>query len=66
LTNPRSRQHSNAHRRGTERVRRHFATTLVASIVDDHCDGDVKIPLGMIVSEKELTWSASRDRAGTR
>ena len=28
--------------------------TLVGSIVADHCDGDVTIPLGMILSEKEL------------
>ncbi len=35
-----------------KRTRTHL--TLVASIVDDHCDGDVTIPLGMIVSEKEL------------
>ncbi len=27
---------------------------LVGSIVADHCDGDVTIPLGMILSEKEL------------
>ncbi len=34
------------------RTKRHV--TLVASIVEDECDGDVSIPLGMIISEKEL------------
>ncbi len=35
-----------------KRTRTHL--TLVGSIVADHCDGDVTIPLGMILSEKEL------------
>jgi hypothetical protein len=30
------------------------ALTLVASLVDDEGDGDVTIPIGMILSEKEL------------
>jgi hypothetical protein len=30
------------------------ALTLAASLVDDECDGDVTIPIGMILSEKEL------------
>lgn len=34
------------------RTKRHL--TLVASIVEDDGSGDVTIPLGMIVSEKEL------------
>ena len=28
--------------------------TLAASLVDDECDGDVTIPLGMILREQEL------------
>ena len=36
-----------------KRSRTHL--TLVGSVVADHCDGDVTIPLGMVVSEKELT-----------
>jgi hypothetical protein len=28
--------------------------TLTASIVDDECDGDVTIPLGMIIREEIL------------
>jgi hypothetical protein len=35
-----------------KRTRTHV--TLVGSIVADHCDGDVTIPVGMIVNEKEL------------
>jgi hypothetical protein len=35
-----------------KRARTHL--TLVGSIVADHFDGDVTIPLGMILSEKEL------------
>ncbi len=35
-----------------KRTKRHV--TLVASIVEDEGSGDVTIPLGMIVSEKEL------------
>ena len=35
-----------------KRTRTHL--TLVGSIVADHCDGDVTIPLGMILSVKEL------------
>jgi len=36
-----------------KRTRRYL--TLAASLVDDECDGDVTIPLGMILQEKELT-----------
>jgi hypothetical protein len=36
-----------------KRTRTHL--TLVGSIVADHCDGDVTIPLGMTLSKKELT-----------
>ena len=39
-----------------KRTRTHL--TLVGSIVGDHCDGDVTIPLGMILSEKELAPKA--------
>ena len=39
-----------------KRTRTHL--TLVGSIVADHCDGDVTIPLGMILSEKELMAKA--------
>ena len=35
-----------------KRTRTHL--TLDGSIVADHCDGDVTIPLGMIQSEREL------------
>lgn len=35
-----------------KRTKRHL--TLVASIVEDDGSGDVTIPLGMIISEKEL------------
>lgn len=35
-----------------KRTRR--AVTLVSSIVDDECDGDVVIPTGMIIREQEL------------
>lgn len=34
------------------RTKRHV--TLAASIIEDHCDGDVTIPLGMIIREREL------------
>lgn len=29
--------------------------TLAASIIEDHCDGDVTIPIGMVKSIVELT-----------
>ena len=35
-----------------KRTKRHV--TLVASIVEDDGSGDVTIPLGMVISEKEL------------
>lgn len=28
--------------------------TLAASIIEDHCDGDVTIPIGMVKGEKPL------------
>lgn len=34
------------------RTRSHI--TLAASIIEDHCDGDVTIPIGMVKGEKEL------------
>ncbi len=39
---------------GWEIRRTRRALTLAASLVDDECDGDVTIPIGMILSEKEL------------
>jgi hypothetical protein len=39
---------------GWELRRTKRALTLVASLVDDEGDGDVTIPIGMILSEKEL------------
>lgn len=39
---------------GWELRRTKRALTLAASLVDDECDSDVTIPLGMILSEKEL------------
>ncbi len=39
---------------GWEIRRTRRALTLAASLVDDECDGDVSIPIGMILSEKEL------------
>lgn len=39
-----------------KRTRKHL--TLVGSIVADHCDGDITIPRGMILSEKELAVQA--------
>lgn len=39
---------------GWEVRRTKRALTLTASLVDDECDGDVTIPLGMILREQEL------------
>lgn len=39
---------------GWEIRRTKRALTLAASLVDDECDGDVTIPIGMILGEKEL------------
>lgn len=39
---------------GWEVRRTKRALTVAASLVDDECDGDVTIPIGMILSEKEL------------
>lgn len=35
-----------------KRTRSHL--TLAASIIGDHCDGDVTIPIGMVKREQEL------------
>jgi hypothetical protein len=40
---------------GWEIRRTKRALTLAASLVDDECDGDVTIPIGMILSERELS-----------
>ena len=40
---------------GWEIRRTKRALTLVASIVEDECDGDVTVPIGMILREDELT-----------
>ena len=39
---------------GWEVRRTKRAVTLAASVVDDECDGDVTIPIDMILAEKEL------------
>ena len=55
LADVRKQQPATVRSVGWEIRRTKRALTLAASLVDDECDGDVTIPIGMILSERELT-----------